>query len=124
MLLRDGFLAEHRWRAVARADRFFAHHGAATVFLARWIPGVRVVAAAMAGATRMPWRRFALANALGAVFWAATVATTAAFLGTTGALTVALAGLAVGAMAAAIATLGARRGRRQRGRADSAAGMS
>ena len=44
VLLRDGFMAAHRRHAVARADRFFARHGVATVFVGRFVPGVRVVA--------------------------------------------------------------------------------
>lgn len=94
-LLRDGLIAGHRRRAVARADRFFARAGTATVFAARWIPGVRVVAAFMAGATRVPWRRFAVANALGAVTWAGSVALFATALGPTGTAVFAAAGLAL-----------------------------
>jgi membrane protein DedA with SNARE-associated domain len=59
LLLRDGFGARHRRRALARADRHFVRHGAATVFIGRWIPGLRYMAALVAGATKMPWRRFA-----------------------------------------------------------------
>lgn len=98
-LLRDGFLAGHRRHAVARADRFFARNGTATVFVSRFIPGVRVVAAVMAGATQMPWRRFAAANTLGAVVWATTVASLAYLIGPTGAASLALAGLALGPLA-------------------------
>lgn len=98
-LLRDGFLAGHRRHAVARADRFFARNGTATVFVSRFIPGVRVVAAVMAGATQMPWRRFAAANTLGAVAWATTVASLAYALGPAGAASLALAGLALGPLA-------------------------
>jgi membrane protein DedA with SNARE-associated domain len=94
-LLRDGFLAGHRRHAVARADRFFARNGTATVFVSRFIPGVRVVAAVMAGATQMPWRRFAAANTLGAILWATTVASLAYLLGPAGAGSLALAGLAL-----------------------------
>ena len=111
LLLRGGFLAAHRRHAVARADRFFARYGAATVFFGRWVPGVRVVAAVMAGATRMRWRKFAVANALGAFAWATTVATTAAIAGPTGAFALAAGGLALGAVGVAITTLRARRGR-------------
>jgi len=92
-LTRDGFLADHRRHAVHRVDRFFERHGTATVFFGRWIPGVRVVAAVMAGATEMPWRRFAVANALGAVAWASTVATTAMRLGPTGTAILGAAGI-------------------------------
>jgi undecaprenyl-diphosphatase len=65
------------------------------VFFGRWVPGVRVVAALMAGATRMPWPRFALANATGAFAWAATVASLAMLAGPTGSLALAAGGLAL-----------------------------
>lgn len=110
-LLRDGLLADHRRRAVRRADGFFERHGTATVFLGRWIPGVRVVAAVMAGATRMPWKRFAIANALGAVAWAGTVATTAMLLGPPGTLLLAGAGIALAATGAGVSWLRSRRSR-------------
>lgn len=100
-LIRDGFLAGHRRHAVARADRFFARNGLATVFVSRFIPGVRVVAAVMAGAARMPWRWFAPANTLGAILWATTVASFAYVLGPIGAASLAVAGLALGALALA-----------------------
>jgi membrane protein DedA with SNARE-associated domain len=100
-LLRDGFLADHRRHAVARADRFFARNGTATVFVSRFIPGVRVVAAVTAGATQMPWRRFAAANTAGAVLWATTVASVAYLLGPAGAASLALGGLALGLLAIA-----------------------
>jgi undecaprenyl-diphosphatase len=81
LLLRDGRFAHHRRKAVEAGDRFFARYGAKTVFFGRWVTGVRVVAAVMAGATAMPWRRFVVYNALGAVAWAATVAGFAAIAG-------------------------------------------
>jgi undecaprenyl-diphosphatase len=98
LLLRDGFGATHRRHAVARADRFFARYGAATVFFGRWVPGVRIVAAVMAGASRMPWPRFAAANAAGALAWATTVATLAVLVGPTGAGLLAIGGLTLGAI--------------------------
>jgi membrane protein DedA with SNARE-associated domain len=54
-------------------DYFFAHHGAKTVFVARWITLLRVGAALFAGASRMPWRSFLLWNALGSAAWAVSV---------------------------------------------------
>jgi undecaprenyl-diphosphatase len=98
LLLRDGFGATHRRHAVHRADRFFARYGAATVFFGRWVPGVRIVAAVTAGAARMPWPRFAVANATGAVAWATTVATLAVLAGPTGSLLLAAGGLTLGAI--------------------------
>jgi undecaprenyl-diphosphatase len=103
LLLRDGFGARHRRHAVARADRFFERYGVATVFFGRWVPGVRIVAAVVAGASRMPWPRFAAANAAGAVAWATTVASLAAAVGTTGAALLAVGGLALGAVTFAVA---------------------
>lgn len=112
-LLREGLLAGHRRHAVARADRFFARHGATTVFVSRFVPGVRVVAAVMAGATRMPWRRFALANTLGAILWATTVSGVSYLLGPTGAATLALGGLTFGALGLAAGGWRQRRGSRR-----------
>ncbi|PYN30014.1 MAG: hypothetical protein DME01_28695 [Candidatus Rokuibacteriota bacterium] len=50
-----------RWRPVARytermlppAERFFAHHGGKAVFLARFMPGLRVIGALVAGIAGM-----------------------------------------------------------------------
>jgi membrane protein DedA with SNARE-associated domain len=101
-LMRDGLGATHRRHAVRRADAFFARYGVATVFVGRWIPGVRVVAALMAGATRMPWRRFAVANAIGAFAWAGTVASLAMLAGPTGSLLLAAGGLGLGGVTLAL----------------------
>jgi membrane protein DedA with SNARE-associated domain len=98
LLLRNGLGAIHRRHAVERADRFFARYGSATVFFGRWVPGVRVVAALMAGASGMPWRRFAIANAAGALTWATAVATLAMLAGPTGAFVLAAGGVALGAV--------------------------
>jgi membrane protein DedA with SNARE-associated domain len=112
LLLRDGRFARHRRKAVERADSFFARYGASTVFFGRWVSGVRIVAAAMAGATAMPWRRFAVYNALGAVAWAATVAGIAVLAGPVGAALVYGAGLAAAGGSALLATLRSWTGRR------------
>jgi membrane protein DedA with SNARE-associated domain len=54
---------------VARGDRLFERYGAATVFLARFLFGMRVLASLLAGALHMPWRKFVLCNFLGAAVW-------------------------------------------------------
>jgi membrane protein DedA with SNARE-associated domain len=63
-----------RWpaadRALGRTERFFARHGAVTVFVGRFIPGLRVFAALVAGAALMGWGPFFRANCAGAVAWA------------------------------------------------------
>ena len=70
-----------RQRLVARGEEFFQRHGAAAVFFGRWLPGLRVAAAWLAGGSRMPWRRFLLFNALGGIGWATTIGTAAYFIG-------------------------------------------
>jgi membrane protein DedA with SNARE-associated domain len=64
-----------------RMDEFFRRRGPAAVFLARFVPALRVVAALVAGASAMHWRSFLVFNALGAVAWATAVS----FIGYTGA---------------------------------------
>src|SRR2546428_2874981 len=56
-----------------RARRFFGRHGPPTVFMGRFIALLRTWAAVLAGAARMPYGRFMLYNALGAVCWAGAV---------------------------------------------------
>ncbi len=50
-------------------DRFFERHGARTVFIARFVTGLRVFGAVLAGASRMRWRDFLFYNAAGAIVW-------------------------------------------------------
>ena len=78
---RPGHWAAQRRRLVERGDAFFARRGSAAVFFGRWLPGMRVVTSWLAGADRMPWRRFLLWNALGGIAWATTVGTLAYLLG-------------------------------------------
>lgn len=87
-----------RAHALERGERFFDRHGAKTVFLGRFVPGVRVVAAVLAGASAMSWPRFAIYNVAGAFVWASTVASLASLVGPTVA-----AGLWVAALGAAVA---------------------
>lgn len=60
--------------ALQRGERMFASYGAATVFFARFVFGMRVVAGPLAGVLRMRWRAFALFNLLGATVWVTTIA--------------------------------------------------
>lgn len=52
------------------AERFFARHGAKTVFFGRFITLLRIWAAFLAGMNQMPWRTFMFYNALGGITWA------------------------------------------------------
>lgn len=58
---------------LAYVERFFQRHGDKTIFLQRWITGVRVIGALVAGTTEMPWSRFLVFNCLGAVTWVTTI---------------------------------------------------
>lgn len=81
LLERDGFLQHHRRRILERGEPFFERHGAKAVFLGRWVAGLRIAAAWLAGINRMPWRRFLFWNALGAIAWATSVGLLAYWLG-------------------------------------------
>src|SRR4051812_29223302 len=83
-LTRRGPFAGARARALGTGERFFTRHGAKTVFLGRFVPGVRVAAAVLAGAGAMPWPRFAVYNVCGAFVWASTVAGLASLVGPAG----------------------------------------
>jgi membrane protein DedA with SNARE-associated domain len=78
---RPGRWAAGRRQLVERGEEFFARHGSPTVFFARWLPGLRVVTSWLAGADRMPWRRFLVWNALGGITWAATIGALAYVVG-------------------------------------------
>ena len=70
LLTRPGRTYEHRVRALRRGDELFARHGAKAVFFGRWIAGLRVWAAWLAGMTSMRWPTFLVWNALGGIAWA------------------------------------------------------
>ena len=55
---------------LAGAERFFARHGGKAVFLARFVAGLRVFGALVAGVSHMKWRTFIFYNALGGAVWA------------------------------------------------------
>jgi undecaprenyl-diphosphatase len=62
-------------------EPFFEVHGPKAVFFGRFLLGLRVWASWLAGATRMPWRKFVLWNALGGITWALAIGLIAYFLG-------------------------------------------
>lgn len=62
-------------RVVERGEHLFEHYGPATIFFARFIFGLRVIAGPLAGVLRMPWARFAIFNVLGAMVWVSMIAT-------------------------------------------------
>ena len=51
------------------------------MFLGRWVTGLRITSAWLAGVNRMSWPTFLFWNALGGICWAAVVALVAYYLG-------------------------------------------
>jgi membrane protein DedA with SNARE-associated domain len=64
-----------RVRTIERGEQTFARYGPATVFFARFLFGMRIIAGPLAGVLRMPWRVFAIYNFLGASVWVTVIAT-------------------------------------------------
>jgi len=58
---------------LARGEQLLERYGALPVFFARFVFGMRIVAGPMAGVLRMPWRKFAAFNCLGAVVWVSAI---------------------------------------------------
>jgi membrane protein DedA with SNARE-associated domain len=66
---------------IERAEALLNKHGSVTVFIARFIAGLRILVGPLAGVLGMQWSRFLVFNALGAIAWVSTVVTLATFLG-------------------------------------------
>lgn len=70
----------HGWRVgmtrgrLVAFDLYFRRYGPATVFIARFVTGLRVFCAVLAGASDLSWPTFLFYNAAGAVVWSATIA--------------------------------------------------
>jgi membrane-associated protein len=67
--------------AVARGERLFARYGPITIFFARFIAGLRIIAGPLAGALGMDWPKFALWNFLGAIVWVSVISSIGYFVG-------------------------------------------
>jgi membrane-associated protein len=67
--------------SIGRGEKMFEHFGPATVFFARFIFGMRVIAGPLAGVLRMRWRRFVAFNFLGAAVWVTVISCVGYFFG-------------------------------------------
>jgi membrane protein DedA with SNARE-associated domain len=94
-LLGRGPARRLRTRAVEAAGELFARYGGLAVFVGRFVGVGRIAVAWMAGAGRMPWRRFVVWNATACVIWATLVGGLAYVAGAAGARWIALAGIAL-----------------------------
>lgn len=68
-----GPLYEHRLKLLEHGEPFFAKHGPKAVFLGRWVSGLRIASAWLAGINRMRWPTFLFWNALGGIAWATSI---------------------------------------------------
>jgi membrane-associated protein len=66
---------------IHRGERFFERYGAFTIFFARFVFGMRIIAGPLAGVLKMPWRKFVLFNFLGAALWVSVIASLGYFFG-------------------------------------------
>jgi membrane protein DedA with SNARE-associated domain len=118
LLTAPGPLERHRRRVLEVGEPFFERHGPKAVFLGRWVTGLRITAAWMAGVNRMSWPKFVFYNALGGIAWATSIGLLAFFAGHSAERIVKVAGLggALAVVAGAVALWLALRWRRRRAR--------
>jgi membrane protein DedA with SNARE-associated domain len=70
LFLRPGPFHRQRLRVLELGEPFFAKHGPKAVFFGRWVSGLRIASAWLAGINGMSWPSFLLWNALGGIVWA------------------------------------------------------
>jgi len=70
LLLRYGRYVWITEKRIKLGQYLFLKHGAAIIIIAQFIPVLRAIAGVLAGANRMPGRRFVVASAIGASLWA------------------------------------------------------
>jgi membrane protein DedA with SNARE-associated domain len=71
LLLRYGPYLRITEGRIKLGEYLFLRHGGKIIIIARFVPLLRALAGILAGANRMPWRQFMLANVVGAFVWAA-----------------------------------------------------
>ena len=81
VFVHPGPALKHRLKVLELGEPFFAKHGPKAVFLGRWVAGLRIASAWLAGMNKMPWPTFLFWNALGGITWAASISLSIYFLG-------------------------------------------
>ena len=81
LFARPGPFHSHRLKVLEHGEPFFARHGPKAVFLGRWVSGLRIASAWLAGMNKMNWPTFLFWNALGGIAWAASIGLGVYFLG-------------------------------------------
>jgi len=70
-----------RETTLARGERLFERYGSVTILFSRFVFGMRVIAGPLAGVLRMPWKKFAVFNFVGAALWVSAVSLAGYFFG-------------------------------------------
>jgi len=70
LLLRYGSYLRITEGRIKLGEYLFLRHGGKIIIIARFVPFLRALAGILAGANRMPWRQFMVANVVGACVWA------------------------------------------------------
>jgi membrane protein DedA with SNARE-associated domain len=78
---RFGSIFRIRPEHIARSEMFFARHGDKAILGARFVLGLRTWGSMLAGMARMPFWRFQLFSALGALGWAIVIGSAGYLLG-------------------------------------------
>ena len=81
LLVRYGHTLHVGESHLVRAEAFYARHGTKTVFFARFVAVLRTLSSLLAGANRMPYRRFAPWNAAGGILWAVIIGSLGSLFG-------------------------------------------
>jgi len=81
LFARPGPFHRHRLAVLDAGEPFFARHGPKAVFLGRWVSGLRIASAWLAGMNKMAWPTFLFWNALGGIAWAVSIGLGVYFLG-------------------------------------------
>ncbi len=69
------------YRTIARGEGLIQRYGSFAIFIARFIAGMRIIAGPLAGVLRIPWRKFAVFNFLGAAVWVTVISSVGYFFG-------------------------------------------
>jgi membrane protein DedA with SNARE-associated domain len=73
LLVRYQSIFRIRPATLERGEKLFDRYGAATIFFARFVFGMRIIAGPMAGVLRMQWRKFLIFNFFGAGLWVSVI---------------------------------------------------
>jgi membrane-associated protein len=105
----------YRLKVLEHGEPFFERHGAKAVFLGRWVSGLRIASAWLAGMNRMSWPKFLFWNALGGVAWACSIGIAVYVAGDVAERVITTGGpIAAGVLIAALVAVVVWRRRRQR----------